>query len=314
MENVNYGGWQNCIRLQNGKVELIATTDVGPRIVRFGFIGGENEFYEDSKQIGTTGGDEWKAYGGHRLWIAPEAKPRTYFPDNFPVKVESIGNSLRLTPDIENTTGMLKEIQITLDQKESHVEVLHIITNHNLWDVEMAPWALSVMNGGGRAVLPQEPYSPHPDIPDEPGQVIDHRYYLPVRNLVLWSYTKLNDPRWTFTEKYILLKQDANSTSPQKLGISSERNWAAYARKGNLFVKKVEYVRGAAYPDNGCVFEVFTNPDMLELESFGPVVKLAPGESVIHREDWYLFDGVEFDDTDESIDWAVIPKVSSILR
>ena len=36
-EKVSYGGWPNCVRLNNGKVELIITTDVGPRVIRFGF-------------------------------------------------------------------------------------------------------------------------------------------------------------------------------------------------------------------------------------------------------------------------------------
>jgi len=161
----------------------------------------------------------------------------------------------------------------------------------------------------GCAVLPQEPYSPHPDIPDEPGQQIDAKYYLPVRSMALWSYTRLDDPRWVFTSKYVLLKQDPSAKRPQKIGISNQQGWAAYARQGHLFVKKVDYQAGATYPDGGCVFEVFTNAEMLELESLGPLTKLEPGASVTHREDWYLFDGVEFEETDESIDASVEPRI-----
>ena len=29
-------------------------------------------FKEYDEQMGKTGGDEWRIYGGHRLWIAPE--------------------------------------------------------------------------------------------------------------------------------------------------------------------------------------------------------------------------------------------------
>ena len=38
MERVEYGGWANCYRLHNDVVELIVTADVGPRIIRFGFV------------------------------------------------------------------------------------------------------------------------------------------------------------------------------------------------------------------------------------------------------------------------------------
>ena len=312
MEKVEYGGWPNCIRLSNGTVDVIATTDVGPRIIRYGFVGRENELHEDASQMGKTGGDEWRGYGGHRLWHAPEAKPRTYWPDNFPVKYEAAGNALRLIQDTEPTTGIQKEIEVSLPGKDSHVQVTHRLTNTNLWAVEFAPWALTVMRKGGRAVFPQEPYSPHPDIPDYPGQKIDPNYYLPVRNLIMWSYTKLSDPRWAFTEKYIILKQDPNAARPQKIGMSNRQNWAAYANDGHLFVKKTAYQPGATYPDNGCNFETFTNADMLELESLGPMVELAPGATATHVEDWYLFDGVSFAATDESIDAAVGARVGSV--
>ena len=41
-----YRGWPNCYRLSNGLIDLIVTTDVGPRVIRFGFVGEENEFKE----------------------------------------------------------------------------------------------------------------------------------------------------------------------------------------------------------------------------------------------------------------------------
>ena len=67
MEKVSYAGWPNCIKLSNGQIELIVTTDVGPRIMRFGFVGGQNLLNEYKDQVGKTGGDEWRIYGGHRL-------------------------------------------------------------------------------------------------------------------------------------------------------------------------------------------------------------------------------------------------------
>ena len=80
VEKTEYRGWQNCYRLSNNLVDLIVTTDVGPRVIRFGFVGEENEFKEYEELMGRTGGAEWRIYGGHRLWHAPEARPRTYYP------------------------------------------------------------------------------------------------------------------------------------------------------------------------------------------------------------------------------------------
>ena len=45
MEMVKFNGW-DCIRLSNGIVEVLVTRSVGPRIIRYGFVGGENVLCE----------------------------------------------------------------------------------------------------------------------------------------------------------------------------------------------------------------------------------------------------------------------------
>ena len=59
IEKVAYKGWKNCCRIANDDVELIATLDVGPRVIRFGFVGGRNEFKEYDAQLGKRGGKRW---------------------------------------------------------------------------------------------------------------------------------------------------------------------------------------------------------------------------------------------------------------
>jgi hypothetical protein len=55
VEKASYGGWPNCLRIAYEDVELIVTTDVGPRVIRYGFIGGQNIFKEFADQLGYTG-------------------------------------------------------------------------------------------------------------------------------------------------------------------------------------------------------------------------------------------------------------------
>lgn len=278
MEKKAYGGWPNCVFLSNGKVEIVVTTDVGPRIIRFGFVGGQNLFCEYPDLLGKTGGDEWRIYGGHRLWHAPEAKPRTYAPDNSPVHHEWNGATLRLTQDIEHSTGIQKQIEVTLDSDAPHVTIVHRLINRNAWDVKLAPWALTVMAKAGRAIYPQEPYRSHAE------------YLLPARPLVLWHYTDMQDPRWTWGTKYIQLRQNPKGTTPQKVGFKNSRGWAAYTLGGDVFIKRFPWIDGADYPDFGCNTETFTNEDMLEIESLGPMTRLAADGGVVeHVEHWYLF-------------------------
>jgi hypothetical protein len=297
MEKTEYGGWQNCVKLTNGETELIVTTDVGPRIIHYGFAGGQNLFRTYDTMLGKTGGDGWRIYGGHRLWHAPEAKPRTYSPDNGPVEHEWNGTTLRLTQPVESDTGIQKQMEITLDGDTNHVTVLHRLVNRNLWAVELAPWSLSVMAQGGRAILPQEPFIPHTD------------HLLPARPLVLWHYTNMADPRWTWSEKYIQLQQDPKNTTPQKIGMMNTPGWAAYALKGDVFVKRFPAIAGATYPDSGCNCEAFTNEGMLEVESVGPMTTLEAGTGVVeHTEHWFLFKA-DIGKDDAAIDADLLPLV-----
>jgi hypothetical protein len=297
MEKINYKGWPNCVRLSNEVVDLIATTDVGPRIIRFGFVGEDNEFKEYEDMLGETGGDEWRIYGGHRLWHAPEVQPRTYFPDNEPIKVEKHEGFVRLMQPTEATTGIQKEIALRLSPDVAHVEVTHRLRNANLWAVELAPWALTVMAQGGKAVLPLPPRGSHEE------------NLLPTNTFTFWAYTDMADPRWTWGEKYVMLCQDPEAEKPQKLGAMVPDGWVAYAREGHLFVKRFSFVAGARYPDFGCSVETFTNADMLEIETVAPFVLLQPGAEVEHVEDWFLFRDVSLPWDDADVDAYVLPKI-----
>jgi hypothetical protein len=301
VKKIAYGGWKNCCRIANGRVELIVTLDVGPRVIRFGFVGGPNEFKEYERQLGKRGGRRWRIYGGHRLWHAPETESRTYFPDNGPVAMEQRGAVMRFIQSVETTTGIQKEIDVRLAPRRARVELLHRLRNVGPWTVELAPWALSVMAPGGTAIVPLPPRGSHPeDLP--PGNL-----------LTLWLYTDMSDPRWTWGRKYIFLRQDGSpQATPQKLGALVPDGWAAYARNGHLFVKQFACARDATYADFGCNFETFTNHEMLELESLGPYVPVAPGQAVEHRETWTLFPDVPAPKTEREVDRHVLPLVRTL--
>jgi hypothetical protein len=297
MDIVNYRGWPNCCRLTNGLIELIATTAVGPRIIHFGFVGGANELHEIAQDAGQMGGDRHRFYGGHRLWHAPEEKPRTYWPDNVPVHYELLEQGVRLIQAVEGTTGIQKEIEIRLDPQAAHVELVHRLRNTNLWAIELAPWALTMMAPGGTAIIPLPPRGTHT------------ANLLPTSQLVLWAYTDLSDARWTWGQKYILLRQDAAARTPQKIGVTVPDGWLAYARAGHLFVKRFAPQPGATYPDMGCSAESFTDADMLEVETLGPQQIIQPGTAIEHRETWQLYRDVAVPSSDADVESGVLLKI-----
>jgi hypothetical protein len=291
LEKVSYGGWSNCLKLSNGQIELIATTDVGPRIINLSFVGGKNFMKEFPEHMGKSGGDQWRSYGGHRFWHAPEIRPRTYAPDNEPLAYHWDKKTLKLVQSVEVSTGLQKEIHVTLDAKTNRVTVLHRLTNKNHWAVEAAPWALTVMGGPGRAIFPQEP-------------VVNQ--LLPVRALALWGYTDMRDSRWIWGTKYIQVKCDPKATTPQKFGAMNTLGWGAYYRDGELFLKKFPFDVKATYPDFGCNTECYTRGDMLEVESLGALQKLEPGQTIEHVETWILAK-IELDENEETISKKLAP-------
>lgn len=110
METVLFNGWSNCLRLSNQLVDLIIPLDIGLRVMRYGFIDEENELLEIPEDQGMTGGETFRYYGGHRLWHAPEANPRTYNPDNEPVILQDHGTYVRLIHRLKNRPASRKKL------------------------------------------------------------------------------------------------------------------------------------------------------------------------------------------------------------
>jgi hypothetical protein len=299
IEKVPYFNQPNCYQLSNGSVEVIATSDIGPRIIAYRSVGGDNILGQmPATAVVKTPNGDWHPWGGHRLWHAPEDKVRTYIPDDSPLKVEMVGNdSVRLTQPVEAATGIEKQMLIKLDSDSNRVTITHTLTNRGLWPVELAPWGLTIMNGGGTTIFPNEPFISHDD------------RLLPARPMVLWHYTDMSDPRWRFGKKYVTLHTDSDLKFPQKVGVANKQGWAAYLRKSTLFVKRFPYQDGETYPDLGCNFETYTDGDFMEIETLGPMAKLEPGERAVHVEDWFLFNDVKADGTEGSIDKVIMPLV-----
>ncbi len=279
IEQVTFRGWQHCMRLSNGNVDLVVTTDVGPRVVRYGFEGKENVLCEVRDEDGLIGGDTWHTFGGHRLWHGPEANPRTYQPDNEPVPFVNGERSILLKPAVEPATGIQKEMEVSLDVAGTGVTITHRLTNRGLWPVRLAAWAITVMAPGGVEVIPQ-------------AQV--DTGLLPNRCVALWPYARMDDARVRWGDRFVVLHQDPAAKQPFKLGLTNEAGWAAYFNRHSVFIKRFPFVPREAYPDFGVDYESYTTDFMLEMETLSPLHKLQPGETVEHIESWLLVPDVSY--------------------
>lgn len=303
VERVEYQGWHNCYRVSNGEVEVIVTGDVGPRVIRYGFVGGQNMFKEYADQLGKVGEEKFQLRGGSRVWKAPEDPIATWAPDNVPVAIKVTPTGLIARAPVEPVSSLQKEIEVSMAPSGTEVTVSHRITNRSLYALEFSAWTLTMMAPGGIAISGFPARGKHPENLE------------PTNPLVMWAYTNLADKRWVFTRKYLTLRQDPNNPEPQKLGTFNANVWAAYLLNGELFVKRSSADPTGSYPDFGCSFETFTNNEFLELETLGPMTKVPPGKTVEHLEHWRLHRDVKLTElTDDAIDRAVLPLLHAAGR
>lgn len=281
LRETQYLNFGKCVELSNGTVRLLVTVDVGPRIINFSYIDGENIMLEDVErkvcESGPTfekfGGGSWYIYGGHRLWVSPEGMPKSYYPDNEPVAYEAVENGAVFTQNVQKWNQYQFQIEVTMEPDSNRVKLVHRVTNHAAWPVELAPWALTVLTPGGMEVVPQ---------PTKDTGLLGNRL------LALWPYTRMNDERVCWGDKYTTLRQDPAAQEKFKFGINSEHGYAMYFVHGDLFIKRFNPIPDGNYPDGGMNFETFTNQHFIEMETLGETCSLQPGATVEHSESWEL--------------------------
>lgn len=287
-ETTEFAGHRG-LQLSNGEVEVFVTTDFGPRVLRYARAGGENMMGVHPEAAVPTDLGEWRPLGGHRLWVAPEGMLGSYAPDDGPVEVREDGALSAAFSRAADAAGFAKELVVTLDASGSGVMLTHRITNAGPFPVEVAPWAITIVRGGGEVLLPHEPFRAHGDA------------LLPARPLVLWPFTDMNDPRWTWGERFVRLRTDPDRAHPQKVGAGNSLGWCAYRAGGDVYVKRFGFDARARYPDFGANCETYVAGDYAEVESLGPLAVLAPGESAEHVERWSLHGDVELGETDAEL-------------
>ena len=298
VETCEYKNYGKCLKISNGIVKLIVTVDVGPRIINYSFVDGENIMFEDVDRIfaetgdafDVYGGGTWYIYGGHRLWTSPEGYPKSYYPDNDPVPYTILEDGAVFSPATQKWNQYQMEIEVHLAPDSSEVSLVHRLTNRAAWSVTLAPWCLTVLAPGGYEIVAQ---------PTVDTGLLGNRL------LALWPYTKLTDPRVTWGDRYIALRQDKNNTDKFKYGINSEHGVSMYFKDGDMFVKKFTPVENGNYPDGGMSFETFTNELFLEMETLGEIAEIEPNQTVEHKESWFLFKEAEPEFDEDKIDELV---------
>ncbi len=280
-EYLNYG---KVLSLSNGVIEALITIDVGPRIIRFGFIDGQNIMCDnrnvmapkDDKEFCDFFGEgkKWEILGGHRIWTSPEGYPNSYYPDLDAVKYEITDNGAIFTPNPEKENGLQKQLEVKMDPDDANMYVTMRVTNIANAPQKFAIWGLTVSATDGTLIMPMNN--------NDTGLLHN-------RNISVWPYTNLADPRVYFGKNYVTLHQDKNIAQSFKLGFGLNNAEAYYCLGEDIFRKSYDTNhKTEVYPDNNCSFETFTNDGFIEVESLSPLKSVAPNETVELTEHWSM--------------------------
>jgi hypothetical protein len=271
----------DCVELANGAISLLVTQSVGPRVISLSLKDGENLLAQlPDTTIETPGREPFRFYGGHRLWVAPEWPESTYLPDDDPVEITPISGGISILQRTEPSTGIQKQLQITLPGEGAVISLVHTLTNLGTKTVECAPWAITQLRTGGVAILPQF-------------VGLAENQFLPNRQLALWPYSDVRSQHVTWGNQFIFIQAELRSGA-FKVGFPNPRGWLAYWWQGTLFVKKAIFERQAKYLDFDSSSECYCDHRFIELETLGGVSTLSPGESVSHTEIWEIHRDVDF--------------------
>jgi hypothetical protein len=277
----SFAGWEKNLKLFNDSVEIIITLEVGPRIISYRPLKGRSVFKLVDEEAGRSNEEGWRIRGGHRLWVAPEDFGKkdglTYAPDNSQVE-HAIDDefTVRVSRVIGNPSKIRLDMVVTLERTGPRVTVEHRITNQGGESLDIAAWAVTVMAPGGYTVIPQPPPGTHP------------QDYVPNRAIIAWPFTDLTDERLRIGRRLMWLRHQADRP-PIKFGLRHTEGWVAYVLDDHLFMKSVPFIAGETYVDLGSNFEAFTNSELLELETFGPLKRISSGETIVHKESWIVF-------------------------
>lgn len=280
----SYKEYGKVVAISNGVIEAYVTVDIGPRIIRFGWVDGQNILCDKRSDLGCLEDDayhkffgdgrHWESLGGYRVWVTPEGYPETYTPDDRPVAYEIKDDSVVFYALPDEEVGILKTVTIKMAENSADMTVNATVKNISGKEKEFAVWVIAVCSAGGNLVIPMN---------------TNDTGYLPNRGISVWPYTDLSDSRLRFGKKYVVVSQDVNATTPAKLGFDLNEGTVHYVLGEDVFTKHYDAKHGELpYPDGNCSFETYTNAVMIEVESLSDVKKVADGDTNEITEYWSL--------------------------
>ena len=263
------------VEIRVGRIDLIVSKSVGPRILSLSINGGNNIFAElPNLFLEYPGEENFCFYGGHLLWCGPEDPFIPYKPDSQPIHIRKTNQSIELIQKIDPISGVQKTIKIRPTNYDTILTIDHYIQNvKGKHSFQCAPWAITQLKLGGEAIIPQQLHEVEPNS------------LLPDRSIILWPYSDINDSRINWNNQFINIHAQPIEKA-LKIGITNYQKWMAYFYDNLLFIKYANNYASTQLIDFGATSQFYINSKFVELETLAPLADIKPGERIRHREVW----------------------------
>jgi len=283
--------------LEKGDTRLGILTEAGGRPVFLSsnqspnLLQADAELWDNAATIGRESFDnhQWTGFNGHIMWIGPqvdfwndqdlrpEDRGEPWPPDPYltllPYEIDaSTDDSIRLTSPDSPVSGLRLQNQVELIA-EGKIHLKTVATNIRETPVTKDLWSNTRVSPDDRFFVPASKQAVRIDLLGQQALPTEYEqgfFRFDIDNLTgdsAWSNKAFISPRLPYIAKFC----------------------------GNqVFIKRFEaFPTEQIHPEQGAV-EIYLdlphgdNPGLLELEAHGPLLTLAPGESMSWKESWIL--------------------------
>ena len=296
IKNKKYKGWKKSIEISNSEIRIILVPEIG-RIMYYGFVGGENIFYENQEFEGRafSSGEYYKKdskiqapnVGGNRVLPCSEENfhlltGSRHVPDPFinasSYKATYLDNGVILESPISKLLGIQIKRTITISDQGSEVKIEQELIkkttaqNQEIEKIPLTIWSLSKIKTPNISYLPIQDNS-----------IFKNGFMIPV-----WPDSK-NNAISNVKVNADLLQIQSSENLPQKVGADSKK-WVAGFLEKQVFVEQFNFDEELreSYPDQGTSVTIFGNNLFTELECLSPEKTLSIGEKISYDLYWSL--------------------------
>jgi hypothetical protein len=270
ISQITYHGWPHSCLISNGKVQAVIVPAIG-RVMQFKFVDGENVFWEDRSLDGKSSdpnSKQWTNFGGDKSWPSPQDEwpkiiGRSWPPpggfDAIPYEAPLEDGEVALTSPVDPSFGIRVRRRIKLDSAGSRMTITTVYEKVSGAPVKVGVGVITQLRDPERLfmVLPKPSRFPE-------GYVL----------------LQFSPPEDVSVRDGLVSLRRGRKTSTQ---IGSDADTLLWMN--DKYVLRIDSPRvpGEKYADRGTNSTIFTAPDpqaYVELETFGPLTHMNPGDRI----------------------------------